>query len=181
MCVYIGRQVYARAGLCMNVHILQWLCSNNLLRTETPSHSPRPVSCPDSCGDRVPLMLPACLPPTPLQCSPSPWPKRTAGRTFWYSLVWAGLGTVVLFPNLRSLETLHEQPHFLSSWLHLLIGTSNLQEAFPAAGRAAAKSIHSSSPSSSSSSSSRQQHPSNWVSSPLNLLSYQKRRGIRPC
>lgn len=25
------------------------------------------------------------------------------------------------------------------------------------------------------------QHPPNWDSSPLNLLSYQKRRGIRPC
>jgi len=40
---------------------------------------------------------------------------------------------VVQFPNLRSQETLHEQPHFLSSWLHLLIGTSKLQEAFSAA------------------------------------------------
>lgn len=27
------------------------------------------------------------------------------------------------------------EPHFLSSWLHLLTGTSNLQEAFPAAER----------------------------------------------
>lgn len=72
-----------------------------------------------------------CNPSCPVQ--PFPLGKEDSSQDIGTHWCGAVPESGVQFPTSYLKRPLHEQPHFLPSWLHLLAETSNLQKAFPAA------------------------------------------------